>query len=376
MALVTNTTPEEIPDLTQPTTPILPPIPPTPCGEVDRLSTSSSSLSSSEKSTSPTSKMPPGIAIISRFPNSRNEDEAKGHNLADSVKRNMASRPEVEPATSSSTSTSSSSTSPKILHDFQNAGGEKSRRRQQPELPVIPANQSALNRLTDSSSVLSRSLADSSSQHLHHHHHFNHRHHHHHSHGPLQQPEPTSSSATTTTSQPDIQCNEISSSDDDASPNKGVGLLPALPARRNVLKESRLSREVSALQLDGLTGSKPLSGGRQRKRSHSANTSDAENENGVSRDASVNDSVTKSRRLRSSLGGRKALTDVELKCRQLDDRIRKMEKSVALKTEQLDQEVKQLRSTWLKSASSSHFLRSNATPKSDAMTSQKSGESR
>ena len=221
-------------------------------------------------------------------------------------------------------------------------------------------------------------MADSSSQHLHHHHHFTHRHHHHHSHAlqQLLQPELTSSSSTSTASQPDIQCNEISSSDDDASPNKGVGLLPAIPARRHVLKESRLSREVSALQLDGLVGSKPLSGSRQRKRSHSANTSDAENEDRsvATRDTSTNDSISKSRRLRSSLGGRKALSDVELKCRELDDRIRKMETSVAKKTEQLDQEVKRLRTTLMKSASSSHFLRSTATPKSDDFSALKSGK--
>ena len=370
VALVTNTTPEDLPEQAPPT-PMLPPImspPPTPSfppfEESNPATTSENSGTISQQPQISTPKNPAGISIISRFPNSRNEQDAKGHNLAETAKRTSS------PPSSSSLPTVE--TSSKILHDFQ-VSADRSRRRLQEAstttstsasglVPNQTGNRAALNRLADSTAVLSRSLADSSSG-LRHLHHFINRHHHHHN-NVLQRQNSSSTltTATASTSQQnqtegDIQCNEISSSDDDSTPTKGASrsalppLPPALPARKGILKESRLSRELSALQLDSPHVTNQASR-RHRKRSHSANTSDAENEN-------VEDS-NRSRRLRSASGG-KPLSDVELKCHELNAKIRNMERKVAQKTQQLDQEVRLLKSTLMKTASSSHFLRSSTS---------------
>ena len=290
------------------------------------------------QSSNASSSFPPktaaGIALISRLPNSKNKEEAKGHNLVDSAKRNLASSSSTLP------NVATSSTS-KILHDFQTSGIDKGSRKRPVDISQVSVNRAALNRLTDSTSVLSRSFADSSSGNIHHNYHFTHRHHHH-------SLVPQQTSSTAGQPEPDIQCNEISSSDDDSTPTK---TLPhALPARKSALKESRLSRELNALQ----SASPKVKLNPSLKRSHSANTSDAEN-----------DDVVQKRRLRSSLGSQKPFVDVEVKCRELNAKIQKIERKVAQETEQLSKDVKLLQSTLIKSGIS-HFLRSS-TPASRSL---------
>ena len=358
-----------------------PPTPSIPASEENNPATTSENSSSTSQLPQVSSpKNPAGISIISRFPNSRNEQDAKGHNLAETAKRTSS------PPSSSSFSPllQNVEQSSKILHDFQVSADRSRRRLQEASTSTTTStsasslvqnptgNRAALNRLTDSTAVLSRSLADSSSsnrlsnRHLHH---FINRHHHHHN-NVLQRQQSSSTATTTTTAtastsqqaipEGDIQCNEISSSDDDSTPTKGAPrsaitlLPPTLPARKGILKESRLSRELSALQIDNPhVMLMNQASHRHRKRSHSANKSDAENED-------VEDTSNRSRRLRSASGG-KPLSDVELKCRELNTKIRNIERKVAQKTHQLDQEVKFLKSTLLKSASSSHFLRSSTS---------------
>ena len=377
---MTNTTPDDLPDPAPPTPPLpaifAAPTPLLPSSDGNAKAASSSEnvapLPLSQQPASSAPKYPPGISIISRFPNSRNEQEAKGHNLAETVKRTSPSSAAALPNIDSPNKAAEVSPpqTSRVLHDFQSSS-----RRRLLEASTTTAStsglvppphtgntRSALSRLTDSTAVLSRSLADSSSG-LNNHHHFMHRHHqHHHNRLAIHQQQQQSTTATQQLQQQqnaDIQCNEISSSDDDTPQKARSGALPPLPppipSRKGILKESRLSRELSALQLDS-----PLHRSvthhlsrRHRKRSHSANTSDAENED-------LND-VT-NRRLRSASGGR-PFTDVELKCRELNAKIRNIERKVAQKTQQLNQEVRLLQSTLMKSsASSSHFLRSSTTP--------------
>jgi hypothetical protein len=99
-----------------------------------------------------------------------------------------SSAPEFEPATSSS----------KILHDFQKTGGSGDKSRRRPQDASATSSRAALNRLTDSTAVFSRSLADSSSGHNVH---FTHRHHHHGHHGHVQPQQQSTSNQP----EPDIQ---------------------------------------------------------------------------------------------------------------------------------------------------------------------------
>ena len=352
VALVTNTTPEEIPE---PGTPLLPPLPATPIPPIAHAEPSTSENEAPQPSLHPGNRNPAGITIISRFPNSRNEQDAKGHYLADTVKRNSpnADLPNAE-------------TSPRLLHDFQTVH-DRTRRRETAaaattsttstsSLPAAQNNRTALNRLTDSTAVLNRGVPDSSSGQ--HHPPLMQRHYHN---SPLYNAPPSLQQQQQQSG--DIQCNEISSSDDDTPVKGRSSTLPTLPSKKGILKESRLSREVSALQLD-TPGHVTR---RHRKRSHSANTSDAENED-------LDDVNNRSRRLRSASGG-KTVSDVELKCRQLNAKFRSLERKVAEKTSQLNHEVRLLQSTLMKTAGSSHFLRSTTTPNLVATTPNRSPRS-
>ena len=137
----------------------------------------------------------PGLSIISRFPNAAN---LKERNLAD-------------PASAAVSATSTN----KILRDFC-------------------AKSAAVCRLSTSSKVLNKNMADSSTE-----------------------DDSNDTASTVTLNRDDIQCNEVSSSED------GEAKVPKTP---------RLSRELSALQIQ--TGNHH----RGRTRSASDSNSDTENE--------------------------------------------------------------------------------------------------
>ena len=176
----------------------------------------------------------------------------------------------------------------------------------------------------------------------------------------------------------DIQCNEISSSDDDSpSQHKSVSILnPAVvSSSRNkhvskVLKETRLSRELNSLRLNSpgpgfALDHKAHRRTNQLKRTHfetgSHNSSDTENEDHV-----VNRPKAK-RSLRSSaieLNTFSPTCDeiaVLEQCEKLNNRIRNMERKVARKTEELNKQVRQLQSTLIGAGQCSRKLKSRST---------------
>ena len=135
----------------------------------------------------------------------------------------------------------------------------------------------------------------------------------------------------------DIQCNEVSSTDTPPLP----------PPKRKVLKESRLSRELSALQL-----STPPPSTSSQRRHHKAgddSASDTENEEHV---------INRPRTLRSATHQQqRQIEDVELQFKRLNSKMRSIEKRLAKKTEELSQEVKSVQS---KIAETNHNLRSSS----------------
>ena len=256
---------------------------------------------------------PSSLAIISRYPNSRNREAAQGHSLQQHHSDS------------------------KLLHDFQrennsvadstsgpmtsSAAGQKTRRHrcQPPPLPQRNISQAASSR-------------------------------------PL-------------SSLNDIQCNEVSSSDDDTSPPKQKSL-KKVPA-----KSPRLSRELSALQLD--SPGMLRSGGRRknvkfpqqsvkkgRRVRNDSKGSDTENE-------VVESNVVSNRKLRSSsssaLSTSALLRNVEVQCSKLDSKLRNLDKKVSKKADSISQEVRLLKTDLASAAAftpsltattNSHFLRS------------------
>ena len=347
------------------------------------------------------------ISIISRFPNSRNIEDVQGHGLVPSSSR--------------------------ILHDFQTSGtSNHSVRRPLPTLPNNPhdnlaleksssnskgasssnilsaQSRAALNRLTDGSNGISGvvstvSNADSCSASV--------------RRGQRNYP-PTKSSSGEVSQNPNmvrpdeggiyeeiqsnskssfqnrpplsepivegnsIQCNEISSSDDEKSPiilskPTSISIVSSTGNKHltKVLKETRLSRELNALQLDSPCFAPNYTANRRtnaKRRTHlqmGDHSSDTENEEQV-----INRPREK-RNLRSSSStalsfpsscDEKAVLE---QCMKLNNRIRNMERKVAKKTEELNKQVRQLQSTLIvggqcsnkhntKYTKSEHFLRS------------------
>ncbi len=300
VALVTNTTPEE----------------PEPSFAHRQQMASSSSMTSSSSTSSTSSstssqppahpqEKPPGVSIISRFPNSKNVDEAQGHNLVEAS--------EIAAAASGAS--------------IGDRGMQLSRRRHQHQ-----AAEASLNRLSNSTAVVDSTTSGSflKKQHP----------------PPEQSSSPTllspSSPASPQPSDDDIQCNVVSSSDDD-SPARKSSSTAVLRATRVKKTFTRLSRELSALQLDSPKAVDRL----QRTRS-----------SGV-----ILEEPSSCRLLRSA----KKKKDVEQKCKSLNERIRSMERKVVRKAEQLNKEVKLLQNTLASTKEKQHqqqqhFLRSSSTP--------------
>ena len=367
--------------------------------------TTSEQISSNENVGRP----PKSVSIISRFPNSKNIEDVQGHGLIPSSSR--------------------------ILHDFQTSGQSKaSVRRPLPMLPPLPQasncyrdhqsaieqsshsrtgtssasnilsaqSRAALNRLADTayaSAALTSSAAsaDSGSSNfrrgqrslLHKNapsnavlqsskmHNINAK--------TTQEPSLSGHILNTIDNDKDIQCSEISSSDDEncsirnslSNPNvtsnvSGVSS-SGTKNRLKVLKETRLSRELNALQLDSphiVINKRTHSLTRKRRFEIGEHNSDTENEEHI-----INRPIER-RKLRSSSISAETFSPscdekaVLEQCKKLNNRIRNMERKVAKKTEELNQQVRQLQSTLIvasrcsnsltsKSTKNKHFLRSS-----------------
>ena len=163
------------------------------------------------------------VSIISRFPNARNIKDARGHNLADAT-----------------------SNTSKVLHDFQS----------HQRLDRLASSSRSVSRSTLSESSLNRnmkrseSIAESNSSN-------------------------SNSNARSSKSGEGIQCNEISSSSASTASDDGDhdNMAPLTRSTRNsaaVLKDSsKLSRELSSLQLESPAGNNH---GQKRGRTRSSNS--------------------------------------------------------------------------------------------------------
>ena len=344
---------------------------------------------------------PKSVSIISRFPNSKNVDEVQGHGLVPSSSR--------------------------VLHDFQTSGASKSfAKRHPPPLPeknfdsrdrviskskTIPTpynalsaqSVAALTKLTvkrnispvvsNADSYSANQLGQQNS-------------------GPynswqnskpaqsnMDQQVPTSLATTDTKSDAlradphatpltdeFIQCNEVSSSDDETSvmhnaPSKisaakivfGVSS-SGNKSLKTILKETRSSRELNALQLDSpnftsnYKNHRRTNPMRRRRVETGDHSSDTENEEHI-----INRPAEK-RTLRSSNLHTFTPTcdekEVLEQCKKLNNKIRNMERKVAKETEELNNQVRKLQSklvvagqrpskSYTKSSRNQHNLRSS-----------------
>eukprot|EP00095_Tigriopus_kingsejongensis_P009123 maker-scaffold595_size129005-snap-gene-0.22 protein:Tk09123 transcript:maker-scaffold595_size129005-snap-gene-0.22-mRNA-1 annotation:"protein phosphatase 1d" len=318
VALVTNTTPEEAPE----------PMSVDPCpmaGAPSGVPNPGNGFFDPSTSTK----------IISRCPNSKNRAEAQGHNLAALAQQQPLQPVAAQPAINPTAPTDAAAANSRILHDFVPA-----------RKPLNQRSSSQLNRLSDS-------LVDSTTK-------------------PSRNHDARGSRFASTASLADIsesdaiQCNEISSSDDDSPADHGKRSASRLAGKcgkkspTGAAKEAKLTRELNALQLDSpLFKNADLSRGRSnRRRTRSEdNHSDAEN---------LDKQQPRTRKLRSA---RESVVDVEARCNQLKARIKSIERKVSKKTDQLNHEMRLLQSDLASSwevtssptkgqPSQAHFLRS------------------
>jgi len=188
-----------------------------------------------------------------------------------------------------------------------------------------------------------------------------------------------------------VQCNEISSSEDsptrtrtpelesDDDPISTNQLSTSEPiastsplTRKSSLKETPqpLTRELNALQL----GSTKLSTRGTRSRTASENSSDTENDARLSpkhnsRKKARNSPLRSSKRQRDT-----SLVDVEQRCQELNAKIEQMERKVATKAAQLNQEVKSLRSKLVDQVGKADMSSNQATPSENQVHYLRSGD--
>ena len=263
-----------------------------------------------------------GLAIISRFPNSKNLEEASGKNL-------VVSKDDNESKVSDA--------SLRIVHDSS-------------KIEPTKINVNKPNK-PESKSAPAQSISE---------------------------PQPSSSSVPPSSSKtdPDIQVNEISSSDTESSscvPRTSSRTVPPLvPPPGAALKPTQrksLSRELASLALDSPAPKLPARGrrdpGRQssgvlapRRRGRSIdsaatgrdNESDEENGGGAGSRSIGGPGAVQSHRSGAAVQtgtralGPTKLDEVEAKCDALSNKLRMMERKVADRTDKLSQEVKDIKS--------------------------------
>ena len=268
-----------------------------------------------------------GLAIISRFPNSSKPEEASGKNL-------VVAKDDPENKSSEGLS--------RIVHDSHKSKPTKVSGIK-PESDSKETRQPSPPSSSSSSSVPSSSSTSSSSSSV-----------------------PSSSGSVSSKCDPDIQVNEISSSDSE-SPS-GLSKQKSSSSSSSQPKQSTrksLSRELASLQLDSPAPKLPARGrrasGRQstgvlapRRRGRSIdavatgrdNESDEENAGAVVRRHAP---TVQTHNSGVSVGnGSKAVSNnkldqVEAKCDALSTKLKMMERKVADKTDKLSQEVKDIK---------------------------------
>jgi len=265
-----------------------------------------------------------GLAIISRFPNSSKPEEASGKNL-------VVAKEETVNNSSDGTS--------RIVHDSSKTEPTK-------------INVTKPNKPEVKESKTNPANPPSSSPDTH----------------------PSSSSPTVplnafSKTDPDIQVNEISSSDSESSSSapKKLNNTKPVPATQKPAQRKSLSRELASLALDSpapklparsrRTSERQSAGGvlapRRRGRSidniAAGRDNESDEENGGTARRPQQSQVQSHKSGVTVQNGSRALTsnkldEVEAKCDALSNKLRMMEKKVADRTDKLSQEVKDIRS--------------------------------
>jgi len=306
----------------------------------------------------PVAKPNKGLAIISRFPNSKKPEEASGKNLVSAKEDGSADTP-----------TKVADGSSRIVHDSAKTEPTKVSVAKPNKPEDLPAS---------SAPVLST-------------------------------PEPTSttssSNTTSSTSESDIQINEVSSSDTDSPAPKPAA--KSQPAPKAAPRKS-LSRELASLALSSPAPALPAKGRKSyskksavalvpRRRGRSIdgaatgreNESDEENSGGGGgaggrRTAPVVQTHRSGAAVQTGRGAVQAtsgahtgkLEEVEAKCDALSTKLKMMERKVADKTDQLSQEVKAIK-TVMGTSTPTRVLRSrngDSAPTPGSGTKRKRGE--
>jgi len=304
----------------------------------------------------PVAKPNKGLAIISRFPNSKKPEEASGKNLVTSKE---------DGSTSTGTPNKVADGSSRIVHDSAKTEPTKvsvAKPMKSEDFPSVPA---------------------------------------------ISATEPEATSSSSTTSESDIQVNEITSSDTD-SPTPAT---KSQSAPKAVPRKS-LSRELASLALSSPAPALPVKGRksssrksvnavapRRRGRSIDGSATGRENESdeensgggpGGRRTAPLAPVVRSHRSGAAVQTGRGAvqpptealaaqtgkLEEVEAKCDALSTKLKMMERKVADKTDQLSQEVKAIK-TVMGTSTPTRILRSkngDSAPTPGSGTKRKRGE--
>jgi len=247
----------------------------------------------------PKPKPSKGLAIISRFPNSKKSEEKMGKNL---VKQQLEEKAAEKTVDKSST---------RIVHDSMKTEPQKVR----VDAPHSPAESATVQSSQPCPDQDNQDSQPSSSVSV--------------PSGPADAIGPAAA--------PDkIQCNEVTSSDDEGegSSSSYATKVPTIGDNRDNRGRKSLSRELSALQLDSpLFGTSKTRRDKRRTR-RSGVTATGEESDIENREDKAETMVPVSK-----------LVEMEKKCAALNDKLKLMEKKVADKTDAISHEVRMLKSS-------------------------------
>jgi len=299
----------------------------------------------------PKPKSAKGLAIISRFPNSKRDEEKNGKNLV------KPKTEEVEDDTAVKDPGMS-----RIVHDSEKTEPHKVRVAPVESSPprateVHPVNTAPLplqeNQAPSSSCRPSTSKLTTA-----------------------QRSEPPSGSSSSSSAP--VQVNQVSTSDDEgesSSSSKYVTRVPSESVAHSQPSASRksLSRELASLQLDSPAGATTRANNKPRRSEagrKSATGLPAVRRRGrsINPTALGNDAGSDAENQEQMVPASK-LIEMEKKCAALNNKIKSMEKRVADKTEALSQEVQML-----KSSLNTDPLTATTTPNIRALRSRNGGE--
>ena len=321
MALVTNTTPPE--DSEQP---------PSTSTASQPLIPSQQNLDSQPCNSQGEERNDGGITIISRFPNSKDVNDAQGRSVNNPTANANLNRPPTS---------SSCILNPRLLPGYHKTTSNN------PFYGLPESSNCHLSRLANVvKAATSSSPADSTS-----------------SKGAnvnSSQDSKSNSDSLSPSEDMDIQCNAITSTSDDEAETPEKNNKPVVKQRKRLMKGS-LSRELSNLKLNspGIKNTLTPSHSR-RRRSRSGEDSDAENE-----DQDLNRRTP--RQLRSAKKAGPPIPakrpSAALQCKRLNAQIKEMDKKVTKKAGQLNERVKEIKNSLADASGSKerNMLRSGVT---------------